>query len=168
MINMKLGFHGPQPLRDVSTASSTVSRPSNKPNPLPAKQNQAPSAPTKPAWPFAPGARASSWKDTCSLGRKLDDACKLAFVPPLQTAEGKVCAQIFKDEIDHNVLRWSNTLVGYVLGDGPFYNHLKHVLQGSGIQLVLRKYTLKKTVSSSSDLARRRMLESASRRPSAL
>jgi len=61
----------------------------------------------------------------CSLGRELDDACKLDFVPPLQTPEGKICAHISREEINHNVLRWNNTLVGYVLGNRPFYSHLK-------------------------------------------
>ena len=33
--------------------------------------------------------------------------------------------QGFKSEIDSNAYKWENTLVGYVLGDKPFYMHLK-------------------------------------------
>jgi len=32
---------------------------------------------------FIPGSRASSWKDICSTGRKLEEDCRLDFVPPL-------------------------------------------------------------------------------------
>ena len=38
---------------------------------------------------------------------------------------GKLVAQIPKFEIHPNVYKRKNTLVGYVLGDKPFYKHLK-------------------------------------------
>jgi len=33
--------------------------------------------------------------------------------------------KINKTEIDDNINRWDNTLVGYILGDKPYYVHLK-------------------------------------------
>jgi len=48
----------------------------------------------------------------------------LDYVAPTIT-EGKQYAQIPKSEILANVEKWKNTLVGYVLGNKPFYLHLK-------------------------------------------
>jgi len=53
------------------------------------------------------------------------EECKLDFVEPIRNSEGKPVAQIPKSEILANVNKWRNTLAGYVLGDKPFYMHLK-------------------------------------------
>jgi len=52
------------------------------------------------------------------------EACKLDYVKPI-CIEGKEFADIPRWEIKTNIHRWSNTLVGYVLGDEPFYMALK-------------------------------------------
>ena len=42
-----------------------------------------------------------------------------------QSDEAKKGISIPKSEILTNIEKWKNTLVGYVLGDKPFYLHLK-------------------------------------------
>ena len=61
----------------------------------------------------------------CSMGRHLDDECKLHFVQPKTYPDGSLYAQIDRSEIDDNINRWDNTLVGYVLGNKLYYHHLK-------------------------------------------
>ena len=58
------------------------------------------------------------------MGRKLDEGCKLDFVAPLSSDES-FFAQIKQSEIDDNINKWDNTLVGYVLGEKPYFFHLK-------------------------------------------
>lgn len=53
----------------------------------------------------------------CKSGRKLDDVCRLDFVAPERSLEGKIYAKIPRAEIIFNVNRWCNTLVGYVVGN---------------------------------------------------
>lgn len=85
---------------------------------------QKPSKP-QPAWRFQSGASSTSWKDVCSLGRKIQHDCNLQYYPPSKDSNGNLYVSIPKSEIEVNVQKWSNTLVGYVLGDKPFYSHLK-------------------------------------------
>jgi len=54
------------------------------------------------------------------MGRKLDEGCKLDFVAPLSSDES-FFAQIKQSEIDDNINKWDNTLVGYVLGEKPYF-----------------------------------------------
>ena len=63
--------------------------------------------------------------DICKLGRNLDEACKLNYIPLCAYASGNYYAKIDNSEIKANVQWWNNTLVGYVPGDKPFYIHLK-------------------------------------------
>jgi len=53
------------------------------------------------------------------------DECKLNFVQPLSSPDGSPYASIYIFEIEDNVSKWSNTLVGYVIGDKPYCMHLK-------------------------------------------
>jgi len=46
----------------------------------------------------------------------MDEECKLGFVKP-KCVEGKVFVAIPRWEIIENIQRWSNMLLGYVLGD---------------------------------------------------
>ena len=72
------------------------------------------------------------------LGRKNEEKCQLSFVISLQRGGG-VYAKIKRADIDKNIDRWSNTLVGYVSGDKPFNSHLKIVLKEFGSHLALLK-----------------------------
>ena len=74
---------------------------------------------------FGPGSSSSSWKDVCIQGRKLGAGCELEFIEPVKNPEGKEYVAILRTEIAENIGRWSNTLVEYVVGDKPFYMHLK-------------------------------------------
>lgn len=47
------------------------------------------------------------------------------YIPPSKLKNGKLYATISRDEIIKNVEKWSNTLVGYVMGDKPFYSYLR-------------------------------------------
>jgi len=51
--------------------------------------------------------------------------CKLSFVKPVKISEGESITKISRSEFEENLERWSNILIGYVLGDKPFYLHLK-------------------------------------------
>jgi len=51
------------------------------------------------------------------MGRKLDYDCKLTYILPY--------LEIPQTEIEDKVTKWSNSMIGYVLGDKPFYSHLK-------------------------------------------
>ena len=88
-------------------------------------------------WKFIPGTSPTSWKDICTLGRNLTEDSKLSFIPPCVDDSGDCYAKIDRFEIDANIQKWDNTLVGYVLGDKPFYIHLKLVLLDFGNQPVL-------------------------------
>jgi len=76
-------------------------------------------------WRFASGSKATSWKDICIHGRILEYNCKLSYVKPSINSVGSIYAKINRSELDETIARWSNTLVGYVLGDKPYYMHLK-------------------------------------------
>jgi len=52
----------------------------------------------------------------CTLGRSMDEECKLEYVKPI-CVEGKLFAATPRWEINENIQRWSNMLVGYVIGD---------------------------------------------------
>ena len=58
-------------------------------------------------------------------GRKLEEDCKLNFAKPLSSSNGNIYTWTDKAEIDDNINRWDNTLVGYVLGEKSYYFHLK-------------------------------------------
>ena len=49
----------------------------------------------------------------------------MEFITPVKDKEGNPFALIPKVEILKNVKKWQNTLVGYVIGDKPFYMNLK-------------------------------------------
>ena len=66
---------------------------------------------THPQWSFASGTTARSWKGIHTMGRHLDDDCKLSFIPPSSCADCSSCAKISKSEINVNVQKWENTLV---------------------------------------------------------
>jgi len=74
---------------------------------------------------FTPGSVSSSWKDICTMGRSIGSACDLEFIEPARGIDGKLVASITKSEIKDNVNKWSNKLVGYVLGNKHFFTHLK-------------------------------------------
>jgi hypothetical protein len=76
-----------------------------------------------PKWRFQSGTP-SSWKEICSMGRQVNEDCILQFHAPLIDDKG-IYASIPKSAIDANVNKWCNTLVGYVMGDRPFYSQLK-------------------------------------------
>ncbi|XP_020251080.1 uncharacterized protein LOC109828511 [Asparagus officinalis] len=67
----------------------------------------------------------TSWKDICSMGREVNQNCSLQYFPPSVDSNGIQYASIPRSEILLNVDKWNNTLIGYVLGDKPFYSHLK-------------------------------------------
>ena len=81
--------------------------------------------PITPSLRFIPGSTSSSWKDICVLGRKINEGCDLEFIDPVKGFDGTLVASIVQSEIHENVIKWSNTLVGYVLVNKPFFNHLK-------------------------------------------
>ena len=113
-----------QPVINATTRDPKVStlRPATR---LSSKPTKSSLPKTSNAWTFSSGARASSWKDVCTLGCRLDEDCKLQYFPPSRSVDGKVYAKISNSEIEQNVKRWSNTLAGFVLGERPFNNHLK-------------------------------------------
>jgi len=41
------------------------------------------------------------------------------------SSDGTKVALINNSEIHENVIKWANTLVGYVIGNKPFFSHLK-------------------------------------------
>jgi len=47
-------------------------------------------------------------------GRHLDDDCKLEFYEPERSPTGKLIGKIPRSELNQNISKWSNTLVGYV------------------------------------------------------
>ena len=55
----------------------------------------------------------------------MEESCKLEFIEPACSPEGKLFAKIPKSEIKPNIEKWRNTLVGYVVGNKPFYMQLK-------------------------------------------
>ncbi|XP_020266255.1 uncharacterized protein LOC109841719 [Asparagus officinalis] len=59
------------------------------------------------------------------MGREVNQNCSLKFFPPSIDSNGLLYAEIPRSEILINVDKWNNTLIGYVLGDKPFYSHLK-------------------------------------------
>jgi len=75
-------------------------------------------------WRFQTGGAPTSWKDVCTMGRDIKDDCALEFFAPLSDDKGNQFAAIPRSVILENVNKWNNTLVGYVLGDKPFYSHL--------------------------------------------
>ena len=50
--------------------------------------------PSETPWSFAPGAKATLWKDICFVGCKLEEECKLDFVAPSVDELGKSYAKI--------------------------------------------------------------------------
>ncbi|XP_020258784.1 uncharacterized protein LOC109835211 [Asparagus officinalis] len=59
------------------------------------------------------------------MGREVNQNCSLEYFPPSIDSNGLLYASIPRSEILLNVDKWNNTLIGYVLGDKPFYTHLK-------------------------------------------
>jgi len=59
------------------------------------------------------------------MGRKTEEDYQLEYLAPSADLTCKPFVSIPKSEIVENVEKWKNTLVGYVLGDKPFYMHLK-------------------------------------------
>ncbi|XP_020243286.1 uncharacterized protein LOC109821513 [Asparagus officinalis] len=59
------------------------------------------------------------------MGREVNQNCSLEYFPPSIDSKGQLYATIPRSEILLNVDKWNNTLIGYVLGDKPFYSHLK-------------------------------------------
>jgi len=74
---------------------------------------------------FAPGSMPTLWRDIRVNERKLNSGCEIEFIEPLNSIDGSSYVSILKSEIDENIDKWSNTLVGYVIGNKPFYVHLK-------------------------------------------
>ena len=44
----------------------------------------------------------------------MEKNCKLNYIKPSTSSDGKIFAKISKSEINETSSRWSNTLVGYV------------------------------------------------------
>ncbi|XP_020272316.1 uncharacterized protein LOC109847499 [Asparagus officinalis] len=57
--------------------------------------------------------------------REISPNCALEYFPPSTDSKGMKYASIPRFEIMLNVEKWNSTLIGYVLGDKPFYSHLK-------------------------------------------
>lgn len=49
----------------------------------------------------------------------------MKFIPPLKSNDGSLYAPITREELDENISKWQDTLVGYILCDRPFYSHLR-------------------------------------------
>ena len=82
--------------------------------------------PMKPKqWRFVPGYGSTLRKDIHVMGRNLEDQSKLTYVPPHTKSDGINFASINGAEIDININKWNNTLVGCVLGEKPYFLHLK-------------------------------------------
>ena len=62
-------------------------------------------------WKFIPATSPTSWKDICKLGRNLDEYYKLNYIPRSHDSRD-FYAKIDKSEIEANVQRWKNALVG--------------------------------------------------------
>ena len=80
---------------------------------------------SKPPLKFMPDSVSSSWKDICEQGRQMNSDSALEFIEPIKKSDGEQYASILRSEIAENIMMWSNTLVGYVMGNKPFYLHLK-------------------------------------------
>lgn len=74
-----------------------------------------------------PSNQQKSWRDICSMGQSLDQDCSLHYVPP-KVVEGRSIVEISYSAITDAISQWSNTLIGYVVGQRPYYNHLKSTL----------------------------------------
>jgi len=59
------------------------------------------------------------------MGRSINENCALKYFPSNVDSEGHQYASIPRSVILSNVDKWNNTLVGYVVGDKPFYSQLK-------------------------------------------
>ena len=82
---------------------------------------------TKASFPFkfASGSSPITWKDICFQGRKTSEKCHLDYIELNKSADGTGYAKIMKSEIDEDITKWSNTLVGYFMGLKPFFLHIK-------------------------------------------
>lgn len=74
---------------------------------------------------FTPGTLPKSWKDICTCGKNKGEECMQGYIELMNDANGKEYIEITEDEIEENVKKWDNTLVGYVMGSKPFYSHIK-------------------------------------------
>ena len=52
---------------------------------------------------FIPGTKVTSWADVCSIGRKLDDECKLDYCEPSKHTDGSLFASIYRSEKEENM-----------------------------------------------------------------
>ena len=59
------------------------------------------------------------------MGMKINSGSDLEFIEPIVGSDGKEVAVINRSEILETVNKWSYTLVGYVMGNKPFFMHLK-------------------------------------------
>ena len=94
-----------------------------QPRPKPFKETKSTKASS--SWRFAQGSTATPWNQICKMGRRLEETCTLEFFEPWRD---KACQNFVHTDVPE--LNWmlkngKNTLVGYVLGDKPFYLHLK-------------------------------------------
>ena len=105
---------------------------------------------------FVSGSSPTTWKDICFHGRKINAGCELEFIEPGKSADGKDVAKILKPVIDENICKWSDTLVGYVIGAKHFFINMKSV--GCGNQLVIMTFTRGIKVFSSSNLELRSVI----------
>lgn len=67
-----------------------------------------------------------SWREICTMGTASDDL-SLQYIPP-RVVEGKAVVEISSQAINDAITHWSDTLIGYVVGQRPYYNHLKNSL----------------------------------------
>ena len=59
------------------------------------------------------------------MGRSMEDDCILNYVAPSKDSTGKPFVAVPRSDILPNTDKWKDMLVGYVLGDKPFYMRLK-------------------------------------------
>ena len=64
------------------------------------------------------------------MGRKVNAGSDLEFIAPIKKGDGVEVASISRSDILDNVNKWSNTLVGYVMGNKSFFLHLKGCVSG--------------------------------------
>ena len=50
----------------------------------------------------------------------MNEGCDLEYIAPSKSNDGSDVAIISNSEIQENVLKWSNTLVGYIIGNNHF------------------------------------------------
>jgi len=80
---------------------------------------------SKPYSRFTPGSISSSWKDVCVMGRKVSAGSDLEFIAPIKKGDGIEVASISRSDILDHVNKWSNTLLGYIIENKPFFMYLK-------------------------------------------